>query len=120
MGRGVVWRRDLPPEIPEDVDAPGVDKARGVVTLPQRVNWSEANPTYNLDDRRDRARVYEQVLAEGTVEDVRWFINVDDLIEMWDDLMLPRAVSRAWAQWLRTHRGIVLHDWRDAPSPVQR
>jgi hypothetical protein len=58
-------RGDLPPEIPDDVDDPRVTKARGVVTLPRRINWSRADPTYDLNDRRQRARVYEQVLREA-------------------------------------------------------
>jgi hypothetical protein len=113
-------RRDLPPEIPDDVDAPGLSKARGVTTLPVRVNWSEADPTYDLDDRRQRALVYEQVLTEGTADDVRRFIVVDELIELWDELVLPAAVSTAWIAWLREHRGVEARDWRDRASSVPR
>lgn len=107
-----VLRGDLPPEIPDDVDDPGLEKARGVVTLPRRVNWSRSNPTYDLADRRQRARVYEQVLREGSAEDVRYFIDVDELIDLWDDLVLPRAVSRAWIGWLARHRGVTVQDCR--------
>ncbi|HLL92343.1 MAG TPA: hypothetical protein VK252_05330 [Solirubrobacteraceae bacterium] len=31
--------------------------------------------TYDLDDPIDRARVYEQVLREGTEDDVRFYID---------------------------------------------
>jgi len=110
-------RRDLLSEIPDDIDNPAVVKASGVVTLPRRVNWSDQDPTYDLGDRSQRALVYEQVLAEGTAEDVRRFIDVDVLIELWNELMLPRAVSRAWIGWLAAHRGIVLRDWRDRTRP---
>ena len=82
-------RGNLPPEIPDDVDDPTVEKAHGVVTLPRRVNWSRSDPTYDLSDRRQRIRVYEQVLREGTAADVRYFIDVNDLIDLWDDLVLP-------------------------------
>lgn len=61
---------------------------------------------YDLSVRRDRARVYEQVLREGTEEDVRRFIDVDELIDLWDELVIPRHVRRAWADWLEDHRGI--------------
>lgn len=67
-------------------------KARGVVRLPRRVNWSRTDPTYDLADRRQCARVYEQVLREGTADDVRFYIDVDRLIELW---VLPPAVSHA-------------------------
>lgn len=96
-----------PVAIPDDVDAVGVVKARGVIELPLRVRWSGPQRHYDLDDRRDRALVYEQVLAEGTDEDVRRLIDVDQLIELWPDLVLPRHVRAAWALWLREQRSIV-------------
>ncbi len=107
-----VLRGALPPEIPDDVDDPAVDKARGVVTLPRRVNWSRIDPTYDLSDRRQRARVYEQVLREGSAEDVRHFIDIDELIDVWDELVLPPAVSRAWIDWLARHRNVIVQDCR--------
>ena len=108
-----VLRRDVVPEIPDDVDDPAVDKARGRVTLPRRVNWSRTDPTYDLSDRRQRARVYEQVLREGTADDIRYFIDVDDLIDVWDELVLPPAVSKVWIEWLAAHRDVVVRDCRD-------
>ena len=105
-------RGDVPPEIPDDVDDPAVDKARGVVTLPRRVSWSRTDPTYDLSDRRERARVYEQVLREGTTDDVRYLIDIDELIDLWDELVLPPAVSRAWIDWLARHRGVSVQDCR--------
>lgn len=105
-------RGEVPPEIPDDVDDSSVEKARGVVTLPRRVNWTRADPTYDLADRRQRARVYEQVLREGTAEDVRYFIDVDALIDVWDELVLPPAVSRGWIDWLARHRNVRVQDCR--------
>lgn len=113
MDKAVTTRRDVPPEIPDDVEAPERVKARGVVRLPPRVNWSDEDPTYDLGDRRQRALVYEQVLSEGTAEDVRWFIDVDELIDLWDELVLPRAVSLAWISWIAERRNVMLVDWRD-------
>jgi hypothetical protein len=42
--------------------------------------------------RRDRISVYEQVLAEGTEDDVRWFIDVGQLVDLWDELVLSPHV----------------------------
>jgi hypothetical protein len=112
MTEAQVLRGDVPPEIPDDIDDPTVAKARGVVTLPLRVNWSRTDPTYDLSDRRQRARVYEQVLREGTAADVRHVIDVDELIDLWDELVLPRAVSKAWIDWLAQHRKVALRDCR--------
>ena len=97
-----------PIALPEDVDAPVYVKAVGVVTLPDHVRWSGVSKTYNLSDPQDRARVYEQVLREGTDDDVRTFIDVDDLAEMWAGLVLPPRVRRAWAEWFRRHRNLDL------------
>jgi len=73
--------------------------ASGRIQLPLHVRWSDPPKTYDVDDRRDRALVYEQILREGTAEDVLCFIDVDELIDLWDDLVLPRFVRRAWAEW---------------------
>jgi hypothetical protein len=94
--------------IPDDIDADGAPKARGVVELPLRVRWSGPRRRYDLDDPRDRALVYEQVLTEGTDEDVRRFIDVNQLVELWSDLVLPRHVRAAWARWLKERRSIVV------------
>jgi hypothetical protein len=97
-----------PVAIPEDIDAPGVRKARGVVELPLRVRWSGPARAYDLSRRADRARVYEVVLAEGTDEDVRWYVELDELVALWPELVLPRHVRRAWSEWLAARRGIRL------------
>ena len=57
------------PCIPGDVDHAGLTKAHGKVTLPLSVYWSGPSPVYDLDDPRERARAYEQVLREGTDDD---------------------------------------------------
>jgi hypothetical protein len=94
-----------PVELPEDIDDATVIKASGPIQLPLHVRWSGPPKTYDLEDRRDRARVYEQVLREGTAEDIRFFVDVDQLLDLWDDLVLPRFVRRAWADWfLRTRQ----------------
>lgn len=80
--KGEARRALKPPSIPEDVDDPAVEKATGVVMLPTRVRWSPPSRRYDLADRQQRARVYEQVLVEGTAADVRRFIDVDELIEL--------------------------------------
>ena len=70
------------------------------------VRWSGPPKTYDLDDRRDRSRVYEQVLREGTAQDIRFYIDVEQLLDLWDDLVLPPQVRRAWADWFLRKRNI--------------
>jgi hypothetical protein len=85
------------PAVPDDVEATDVEKLVGVVELPLDIRWSGSPRMYDMADRRDRARVYEQVLREGNGDDVRRFIRVDDLIDLWDELVLPRHLRRSWA-----------------------
>lgn len=94
--------------IPEDLDDPGVPKSTGLITLPVNVRWSGPERAFDLGDPRDRLYVYEQVLREGTEEDVRNIIEVDTLIEMWDELVLPVYVRGRWVDWIREHRGLTL------------
>ncbi len=97
-----------PVAIPDDVDRRDARRASGVVVLPPHVRWSGPPRRYDLAQRADRALVYEQVLTEGTDDDVRWFVDVDQLVELWSDLVLPGHVRRAWAEWLKERRGITL------------
>lgn len=96
------------PAVPDDLDTTDVENVAGVVELPLHIRWSGPLRHYDLADRKDRARVYEQVLREGNDDDVRRFIRVDDLIDLWDELVLPRHVRSAWAEWLQLHRGVSL------------
>lgn len=98
-----------PVAVPDDVDAPCHPKATGRVRLPATVEWSgEAPLTYDLDNVRERRRVYEEVLREGGDDDVRRYIDVEVLLADWDALVVPPRVRRAWADWFRHHRGIDL------------
>jgi hypothetical protein len=95
--------------VPDDLDGPGVSKAGGRVELPLHLRWSGPPIVYDLTDRADRARVYEQVLREGTDDDVRFYVDADELAELWDELVLPPTVRRAWLDWFRRH-GRSLHE----------
>ena len=92
----------VPDYLDDDASA---TKATGRVELPLHVRWSGPPITYDLSDRTDRAHVYEQVLREGTEDDVRFYIDANLLLELWDELVLSAAVRRAWAVWVRRRRG---------------
>ena len=94
-----------PVAVPTDLDDASVAKAAGRMELPLHIRWSGPPISYDLDDRGDRARVYEQVLREGTKDDVRFYVDANLLLELWDELVLPPAVRRAWADWIRRHGG---------------
>ncbi len=44
----------------------------------------------------------------GTEDDVRFYVEVGELVELFDELVLPPTVRRAWADWLLRHRGVVV------------
>jgi hypothetical protein len=90
--------------VPEDLEDRSSQKATGRVELPLHIRWSGPPMTYDLDDPADRARVYEQVLREGTEDDVRLYIDPAQLAEIFDELVLPEPVRGAWADWLDSHR----------------
>ena len=94
-----------PVAVAEDLDDPFVPKANGEVELPLHIRWSGPPIRYDLNERSDRARVYEQVLREGTESDIRYYVDADHLRELFDELVLPPPVRRAWADWLRRHPG---------------
>ena len=93
-----------PVAVPADLDNPSLPKASGRIELPSHIRWSGQPLTYDLNDRSDRARVYEQVLREGTADDVRFFVDAERLLEPWDELVLPPAVRKAWTGWIERHR----------------
>jgi hypothetical protein len=89
--------------VPYDL-ASSTPKASGRVELPLHIRWSGQAFAYDLDDRADRARVYEQVLREGTEDDVRFYVDADQLVELWDELVLPPTVQQAWMPWIARRR----------------
>jgi hypothetical protein len=93
-----------PVVVPEDLDDPTLPKARGEVELPLHIRWSGPPIMYDLNDRADRARVYEQVLREGTEDDVRYYVDANQPRDLSGELVLPLPVRRPWADWLRRYR----------------
>ena len=100
------WSR--PVALPDDMDSVDRVPETGLVDLPLHVFWSGPGRRWDLDDKRQKAQVYELVLTEGTEEDVRRFIDVDELVRLWPDLWLPSYVRKAWSVHLRSLRGIEL------------
>lgn len=75
------------------------------VSLPLHVNWSDPSRSFNLADRRQRARVYEMVLRDGTATDVLAFVDGRLLVDLWEELVLPREVRTAWEPLVSAARG---------------
>jgi hypothetical protein len=73
------------------------EQALATVEVPVTVNWSQPGRVFRLSDRGDRARVYEMVLREGSADDQLRYIDGALLVDLWDELVLPRGVRAAWA-----------------------
>ena len=86
------WER--PVAVPESLD-----ELRGAVVgpaeLPLRLVWS-GRRTYDLAVERDRRLLYEIVLTEGGLDDVRTYVDGGELIGLWEALWLSPHVRRAW------------------------
>ena len=94
-----------PVSIPDDMEDRSLPKASGRVTLPRRVAWSFPYE-YDLDRRKQLRACYERVMTEGLDDDVRFYIDLDTLLEVWDELWLSPHVREAWSAWLRD-RGLI-------------
>jgi hypothetical protein len=90
LGRGhAVYVPAFLPRLP-------VDRALRRVRLPLYLNWSEPDRDYDLSDRRERARVYEIVLREGTAQDISDYVDGALLVDLWPDMVVPAQLQRAW------------------------
>jgi hypothetical protein len=69
--------------------------------LPLHLNWSNGARVSDLASRADRARVYEVVLQEGRPVDIWAYVDGVLLVDLWDELVPPRAVRSAWAAVVR-------------------
>lgn len=107
-----------PVALPDDIDDPRIEKASGAVELPLHVYWSGGPRTWNLDNRRQRVHLYQIVMREGTDEDVSAFIDLDELIRLWNDLYLPEYVREAWIAFVRAKRSIDLPGRSGPGTPV--
>jgi transcriptional regulator with XRE-family HTH domain len=87
---------------------PRLDTAHAFVwvQLPLHLNWSVPERVFDLGSRADRARVYEVVLQEGRPADILAYVDGALLVDLWDDLVLPRAIRSAWTPIITASRGM--------------
>ncbi len=90
--------------VPSVLPRLSADHALGRVRLPLHLNWSQPDREYDLSDRRQRARVYEIVLREGSGQDICDYIDGALLVDLWPDLVLPAQLRREWQPLIDTIR----------------
>jgi DNA-binding XRE family transcriptional regulator len=83
--------------VPTSLPRLPIEQALATVALPLHLNWSAPGRQFSMRDRSRRARVYEIVLREGGPEDVLTYIDGVLLIDLWNELVLPRDIRAAWA-----------------------
>jgi transcriptional regulator with XRE-family HTH domain len=76
------------------------------VQLALHLNWSAPERVFDLGLRTDRACVYEVVLQEGRPADILAYVDGALLVDLWDDLVLPRAIRSAWTPVINASRGM--------------
>lgn len=97
-----VWRRaPIPAGFGE---RPSSAPVTGLIDLPLHIWWSGTEtPQLDLAQPGDRRFAYEQILANGTADDVEAFIHPEQLVADWDDLFLTAAVAELWVPWYEEH-----------------
>lgn len=95
------------PCIPDEMVDRSLPKASGVQKLPHRIAWS-APYTYDFDDPGHLLLAYQRIKIEGLDEDVLFYIDLDRLLDVWDDLWLSPYVRDAWTEWLQA-RNLIPH-----------
>jgi len=81
--------------VPNELPRLTVAQVVRTVVPPLHLDWSKPARSYRLSDRADRARVYEIVLREGHAADITAYIDGAFLVDLWDELVLPRAIRAA-------------------------
>jgi len=89
----------------------------GLVAIPDHIDPTNFNRTYDLDDPAERKYLYEIVLTDGTPDDAEHLIHRSHLASLWDRLYLPRQVRSAWEAHpdVRQRPGPAACEPRDAP-----
>lgn len=94
--RDVAVDHSRPIQVPTALPRLPLGRALATIELPLHLNWSDRGRRYDLRDRRQRARVYEMVLREGGPDDVLAYVDAALLVDLWRELVLPRAIRAAW------------------------
>lgn len=91
--------------VPDHLPDLAAREAVGMVELPLHLEWSRSGRIADLADRRQRAVVYEAVLREGRPVDIESIVDGALLVDLWDELVLPRRLRAAWQPVVDATRG---------------
>lgn len=94
--REVAMHRGRPIFVADRLWRLAIKDALADASLPLELNWSNPGATFQLSDRRQRARCYEVILREGMPADLLRFIDGALLVDLWPELVIPREIRNAW------------------------
>ena len=89
--------RGRPVAVPNHLPSLPIKQALAMVNLPLHLNWSQRGRTFNLAERAERIEVYEIVITEGSPVDICTYIDGALLIDLWNELVLPREIHALWS-----------------------
>lgn len=92
----IVGARGKTIHIPNQLPQLSAGQALRKLQLPLHINWSQQHREFDLTLRKDRERVYELVLQEGTPRDIESIVDGTLLIDLWNELVIPKNVRSAW------------------------
>ena len=58
--------------------------------------------SFDLRDRQQRSQCYEILLVDGTPDELATWVDGLFLVELWDDLVLPRTIRLQWQPVIET------------------
>lgn len=71
------------------------------VRLPSHLTGGDRG-RFDLGDPAGRRRAYEIVLAEGSAEDIRFYVDWHHLLDAWQDMTVAEHVRVAWSRYMRS------------------
>jgi transcriptional regulator with XRE-family HTH domain len=96
MWREVAVGRGRNAAVPDRLPVLAASDALRRLEIPLHLEWSRADRSIDLSDRRQRARTYEVVLREGTADDIESIVDGALLVDLWEELVLPQRLRAAW------------------------
>lgn len=67
----------------------------GIIELPRSVHWGPDSRA-DLSTAQGVAKVYRNIVREGTAVQQEAYLNADTLRQIWPELVLPERCRRAW------------------------
>lgn len=91
--------------VPDQLPDLPVREALRTFEMPLHLDWSIPGRLVSLADRHERARAYEVILREGRPTDIESNVDGALLVDLWDELVLPRQLRQQWEPLVDEARG---------------